>query len=126
VNRFYHVKTIAALYSALTGIDVSPEQLMESAERAWTVGKLLNIREGFDRRQDRPPEAWFRPLIRDGQEHRMRDYDGTLELTREDVGGFLDDYYEERGWDKETGLPTREKLAELGLGSMAGDLSLPD
>ena len=126
VNRFYHVKTIAALYSALTGIDVSPEQLMESAERAWTVGKILNIREGFDRRQDRAPEAWFQPLVSDGQEHRMRNYEDTVDLTREDVEDFLDDYYDERGWDKKTGLPTREKLVELGLESMAGDLTLPD
>lgn len=126
VNRFYHVKTIAALYSALTGIDVSPEQLMQKAERAWTIGKLLNIREGFDRRQDRPPEAWFHPLVRDGQEYRLLNYDGTVELTREDVGDFLDDYYDERGYDKQTGLPTREKLVELGLESMATDLTLPD
>ena len=125
VNRFYHVKTITALYSALTGIDVSPEQLMESAERAWTVGKLLNIREGFDRRQDRAPEAWFHPLVREGQEHRMRDYDDTVDLTREDVESYLDDYYDERGYDKQTGLPTREKMRQLGLESMAGDLTLP-
>jgi aldehyde:ferredoxin oxidoreductase len=27
----------------------------------------------------------------------------------------LDDYYDERGWDKESGIPTPEKLKELGL-----------
>ncbi len=26
-----------------------------------------------------------------------------------------DEYYELRGWDKSTGIPTKEKLAELGL-----------
>jgi aldehyde:ferredoxin oxidoreductase len=29
---------------------------------------------------------------------------------------MLDEYYRARGWDVETGLPTREKLEELGLG----------
>jgi aldehyde:ferredoxin oxidoreductase len=28
---------------------------------------------------------------------------------------FLDPYYEFRGWDKNTGKPTPEKLRELGL-----------
>ena len=26
-----------------------------------------------------------------------------------------DDYYDERGWDIRTGIPTRDKLIELGL-----------
>jgi aldehyde:ferredoxin oxidoreductase len=28
---------------------------------------------------------------------------------------MLDEYYEARGWDVETGLPTEEKLRELDL-----------
>jgi aldehyde:ferredoxin oxidoreductase len=28
---------------------------------------------------------------------------------------MLDEYYCERGWDKETGLPTKESLKNLGL-----------
>jgi aldehyde:ferredoxin oxidoreductase len=31
-----------------------------------------------------------------------------------------DDYYKLRGWDIETGIPTREKLVELGLEDVAG------
>ncbi|HEY90342.1 MAG TPA: hypothetical protein G4O07_00780 [Dehalococcoidia bacterium] len=126
VNRFYHVNTIAELYSALTGIQVSPQQLMHLAERAWTMGKLLNVREGFDRRQDRAPETWFRPLVRDGQEYRLHDYQGTAELDRQDVERYLDDYYQERGYDKETGLPTINKLTELGLEDIGRELNLPD
>ena len=119
VNRFYHVKTIAALYSALTGIDSTPVQLMKASERAWTIGKLLNTREGFDRKADKIPEAWFKPLVREGKEYRITDYYATHTLTREDVERFLDDYYDERGYDRQSGLPSREKLKELGLESMA-------
>jgi aldehyde:ferredoxin oxidoreductase len=36
---------------------------------------------------------------------------------------MLDDYYDERGWDIETGIPTREKLEELGLEDTADDLA---
>ena len=38
--------------------------------------------------------------------------------------GLLDNYYDEKGWDIKTGIPTREKLSELGLESVAGDLLL--
>jgi aldehyde:ferredoxin oxidoreductase len=36
---------------------------------------------------------------------------------------MLDDYYELRGWDKETGIPTRKKLKELDLSDIADDLA---
>lgn len=125
VNRFYHIDTIAALYSALTGLDTAPRDLMLAAERAWTVGKLLNVREGFDRRQDHPPAAWFRPLVRQGERHVITDYEGTTEITPQDVERLLDDYYDERGYDIRSGLPTVEKMAELGLEDMTEGLDLP-
>ncbi|NSW92246.1 MAG: hypothetical protein HPY74_16510 [Firmicutes bacterium] len=34
---------------------------------------------------------------------------------------MLDEYYAERGWDK-NGIPTKEKLAELGLEDVIKDL----
>jgi aldehyde:ferredoxin oxidoreductase len=126
VNRFYHIDTISALYEAVTGIKSSPKELMQIAERAWTIGKLLSVREGFDRRHDHAPEAWFHPLMRSGEEHRITDYDRTVELTRKDIERFLDDYYEERGYDRESGLPTRETLRKLGLENMAEGLDLPE
>jgi aldehyde:ferredoxin oxidoreductase len=119
VNRFYHVKTIAELYAAVTGINLTPAEIMKISERAWTIGKLLNVREGFGRQDDRVPDAWYSPLVRGGTEYHMTDYYETATLTREDVERFLDDYYDERGYDKRTGLPKREKLEELGLENMA-------
>ena len=32
-----------------------------------------------------------------------------------ELDAMLDEYYLARGWDKETGLPTADKLRELGL-----------
>jgi len=34
---------------------------------------------------------------------------------------MLDEYYELRGWNKETGIPTKEKLKELGLNFVIND-----
>jgi aldehyde:ferredoxin oxidoreductase len=35
---------------------------------------------------------------------------------------MLDNYYEVRGWDKKTGIPTAAKLKELGLDFVAEQL----
>jgi aldehyde:ferredoxin oxidoreductase len=32
---------------------------------------------------------------------------------------LLDEYYEQHGWDRQTALPTREKLESLGLSDVA-------
>ena len=37
----------------------------------------------------------------------------------EDAARALDLYYEMRGWDKKTGVPTAGKLHELGIGWVA-------
>lgn len=48
--------------------------------------------------------------------------EGTDKLDREDMELAKDMFYEEMGWDKETGIPTRKTLEKLGLGYMADDL----
>jgi aldehyde:ferredoxin oxidoreductase len=36
-------------------------------------------------------------------------------LDREKFEQMKEEYYKQRGWDPKTGIPTREKLTELGL-----------
>lgn len=48
--------------------------------------------------------------------------DGGSEGFVPDLEGMLIAYYEARGWDMNTGQPTREKLLELGMEDMARDL----
>jgi aldehyde:ferredoxin oxidoreductase len=43
-------------------------------------------------------------------------------LYSQETWAVLDEYYEARGWDKESGLPTMQKLQELGLDDVASDL----
>jgi aldehyde:ferredoxin oxidoreductase len=49
------------------------------------------------------------------------DYYHTTQLSKEDVERILDDYYEERGWDKESSIPTPDKLKRLELDSFNFD-----
>ena len=45
-------------------------------------------------------------------------------ISREDLDTMLDEYYSSRGWDVETGTPTRAKLTDLGLAYVADALGL--
>jgi len=110
--------SLAELYSAATGIEVDPGDLKLAGERAFNMLKILNIKEGFTREDDSPPESWFRPKrTADGVEELM-DYYRRRRLSKGDIENMLDNYYEERGWDPDTGLPTKKKPEALGLGGL--------
>jgi aldehyde:ferredoxin oxidoreductase len=121
-NRFYSADICARLFSTATGIHMDKAELMRAAERVWNLYKVLNWREGFTREQDAPPDKWFEPLKAAGSEFELKDYFQTKTLTKEDIMGLLDDYYDERGWDPKTGCPTRETLEALGLDYVIEDL----
>jgi len=108
--------TLAELYSAATGIETTPSKLKEAGERAFNLLKVLNVREGFSRRDDEFPELWFRPKATADGEDWLMDYYHRRIIDRAASEKILDDYYDERGWDTKRGIPTREKLAQLGLG----------
>jgi aldehyde:ferredoxin oxidoreductase len=114
-NRFYSAQLCAELYKKVTGISIDREGLMKGAERIWNLFRIINFREGFGRKDDTVPEVWFKPVRCYGEIRKITDYYRERELSREDLKHYLDSYYEERGWDLETGLPTSGKLKELGL-----------
>ena len=84
--------------------------------------KLLNVREGFTRKDDVIP-SWWRATETPypdatGTPALLKDYWGKA-VTRDRLERMLDDYYDERGWDLESGIPTKERLIELGLEEFA-------
>jgi len=123
-SSLYNVKTCTELYSAATGIEKTPKEFLEDAERAFNLSRFMNAREGYTRKDDRFPDKWFEPLKRPdmGIELEMMDYFGTKKVNREDSEQLLSDYYDEHGWDVKTGNPTKEKLIELGLDKAAAEL----
>jgi len=96
------------LYTAATGLPMTGQGLYECGERVYNVEKLFNLREGFGRESDYPPDRFFQEAMPDGPGKGSK-------LRREDYDLLLDEYYEARGWDKKTGVPTPEKLKALGL-----------
>ena len=85
-----------------TGWDMSAEEFMKIGERLFNLKRMYNVRHGISRKDDTLP---LRILTK-------RRGHGTNELPP--LGSMLSDYYEVRGWD-ELGIPTKEKLTELGL-----------
>ena len=67
---------------------------------------------------DAVPAAWFEPLKAGKKDLILMDYYRKKALTREDMNSLIDDYYDERGWDTKTGLPTPSKLKSLGLDNL--------
>jgi len=98
---------LAKLYSLVTGFDVAPDELRRAGERINNVARLFNVREGFSRKDDTLPWKIMNVPIPDGMAK------GSL-VTQEELDFMLDDYYEARGWSRD-GIPTPEKLRELGL-----------
>ena len=98
---------------AVTGWNTTAWELMKIGERATTMARIFNIREGFKKQDDWLPERFFHPKT-----------SGALSKTAidpEKLRNAIDTYYKMMGWD-ENGVPTREKLEELDIGWAASSL----
>ena len=95
--------TMANTFSSITGIETSDADILKMGERIWNLERAIAVREGRTRADD---WGWT-------------DDEGNIAKALKDS---LDHYYEESGWDKTTGWPTRAKLEELGLGDIADEL----
>lgn len=110
-----HLENLSRLYSAATGRESSAAYLKRCGERGHNLLKLMNVRAGFGREDDRFPALWFQPKVTPDAEVRLMDYYGRRELGEPDLVRELEEYYDERGWNPRDSHPTPEKLAELGL-----------
>ncbi|MBI2857010.1 MAG: aldehyde ferredoxin oxidoreductase family protein [Chloroflexi bacterium] len=106
---------LARLFSACTGRDTTPQEIMGIGEKVYTLFKAYTVRHGLSRKDDMWPDRFFDEALPEGPAK------GAV-LSRDVIGRLLDEYYDLRGWDRETGIPTREKLVQLGLGDIADDL----
>jgi len=117
---------IAELYSAATGHEMTALGMVECGERIHNVSKLINVREGFSRVDDAIPEVWFRPMESPEGRIVMQDYYETKTLAKADTDKILDDYYDERGWDVDSGQPTAARLKALALEEFIPELRHED
>jgi aldehyde:ferredoxin oxidoreductase len=97
----------AAMVRAVTGWDVTVEELERVGERIINLERLFNVREGVRRAQDVLPWRVMHEPITEGPSAGM--YCPPAELD-----AMLDEYYALRGWDGD-GVPTPARLSSLGL-----------
>ncbi|QYZ79521.1 aldehyde ferredoxin oxidoreductase [Methanofollis formosanus] len=98
---------IAAELKATTGVDYTPERIMAIGEKIWNMERIFNIKNGYTAADDTlPPRLLNEPIPR-----------GPAKGQVSRVPEMLPQYYKVRGWD-EKGVPTQEKLEELGLAKM--------
>ena len=99
------------LINAACGYHWTLDDMMAAGERGWNIKRAVNNRMGLTAENDRLPKALLEPYTSGGSEGYTPD-----------IQGMLYTYYEARGWDWQSGYPSREKLIDLGLGDIAADL----
>jgi aldehyde:ferredoxin oxidoreductase len=112
----WYPKLFGRMMAAVTGIEEFADwnYLSKVGERVWNLDRAFNTRDGFDRRHDTlPKRVQTEPL-------HTREAPGEGQMVRT-LDKFLDEYYKLRGWT-EAGIPSREKLQELGLGYIVKDI----
>lgn len=121
------------ILSAVLGLWYSEAGLYRVGERVFNLQRAILLREGHRARDDDYlPGEWHRraiethvadpELLAPGPEGEVTSQLGRrTELS--DFHQVRDEYYELRGWDVPTGLPSRELLAELDLADVAEDLA---
>ncbi|PKO12494.1 MAG: aldehyde ferredoxin oxidoreductase [Chloroflexi bacterium HGW-Chloroflexi-10] len=95
---------LAEIMRYATGEDYTPETLLRAGERIFNLERLFLLRAGFTGADDTLPERMLKEPLPEGP---AKGY--VVQLDR-----MLPEFYKVRGWDS-NGVPTPEKLKELGL-----------
>jgi aldehyde:ferredoxin oxidoreductase len=119
------------VYSAITGNEIDEAGLLKIGERIFNLQRAILLREGWGGRNGdqildyfflkplKKGDVFFNPdCIMPGKNGEIISLLGRV-LDRQEFEKMKDDYYRLRGWDVTTGIPTKSKLAELGLPEVA-------
>ena len=100
---------------ALTGWDYTTVEALKLGERIATMARAFNVREGFTAADDHLPKRFFGPTPRGALKDTAIDPDAMNQA--------IHTFYGMMGWSTETGVPTQEKLEELGISWVSDHLS---
>lgn len=100
-------KLLFSLYSMATGVETDEKSMMTAAERVYNVERAFLVRMGINRKDDVLVGKWATEPVPTGTHKGEK-------LDPEKWEVMLDEYYRLRGWDN-NGIPTPDKLKELGL-----------
>ena len=131
-----HVQNYCDLFAGVTGIEISPEEIILQSERVYNFQRVFNLRMGFGRREhDSIPYRSAGPVTEEEYESRADRYDVELKdqvgvepngmSTAEKVRALrrfreaqyeklCDAVYKRRGWTN-GGVPTLNTLKRLKI-----------
>jgi aldehyde:ferredoxin oxidoreductase len=104
--HLFSTSQLVDLIKASTGWDFSINELLQIGERTVNLQRVFNLREGLTSADDNLPKKLFK--ARKGGKT-----DGVV-IPPEQIGEAIQAYYQMSGWN-EKGVPSSEKLEELGL-----------
>ncbi|NHJ13762.1 MAG: aldehyde ferredoxin oxidoreductase [Candidatus Thorarchaeota archaeon] len=110
----FYFDTFSNVIAPLTGMKdwADPKYVRTAAERISHLRRAYNHRLGITRKEETLPKRLLKDPMPTGPSK------GGLP----DLDEMLDEYYDFRGCDRETGYPRKEKLLNLGLDYVAKDL----
>ena len=120
------------ILSAITGRNIDESELMKIGERNVNMQRAVLMRQGWDgingdvlheKLFENPLEfVFFSPdCMVPGEDGKPVSKKGTI-LKRDEFENIRDEYYDLRGWDKETGYQTETLMVSLNLTEEAVEL----
>ena len=98
------IELVIPCVAAATGVPFTLDRAIEIGERTWNLERLWNLRAGLTKADDNLPKRLLSEPFKKGPSAGV-----VVQLD-----AMLPEYYAARGWTPD-GIPTTEKLAELGL-----------
>ena len=110
----YSISRIQDVLQAVTGWNVRAFEIMKAGERALTMARVFNMREGLTVDDDVLPPRMMEPLNAAAVSNWKIDPDEFAKARSL--------FYGMMGWDERTGIPREAKLHELGIGWVVDEL----
>ncbi|QUL98047.1 MAG: aldehyde ferredoxin oxidoreductase family protein [Candidatus Fermentithermobacillus carboniphilus] len=103
----WSVQQLEELVRAVTGWNTTAAEILAAGERANTMARVFNLREGIDLSEERLPKRFFQAFSEGPLAGKAAD-PAVWEKAKITA-------YKMAGWTEE-GIPTKECLARLGIG----------
>ncbi|MFZ5822635.1 MAG: aldehyde ferredoxin oxidoreductase family protein [Chloroflexota bacterium] len=95
------------MINAVTGWDMTLDELLEVGARRLNLFRVFNAREGLGRKDDKLPKKFFQAMTGTGPT-------AGFVLTHEEVDSAIDEYYRLAGWSVD-GVPTPATLKKYDI-----------
>jgi aldehyde:ferredoxin oxidoreductase len=96
------------LVNAVTGWDVNTDETQAIGQRAITLSRVFNMREGLTASDDSLPRRFFDPFQQGEARKAVPLDEAAFEWAKRH-------YYRLMGWDRETGVPSADALERLDI-----------